>query len=184
MTGRRAAGAVAALAITVIAVIGWAIPNMAGPAMLDVQLVALPVSGAGGATDRTIVLGGTAATGASNLRLAVRVTNRYPLPVTVDGTPTPLRVELRSRNADGTSALIWAVEGSSATLEEGDDSPDGPTTSRAYLVSPGITELAIGPAEGVRLVDGAGNPLKAGRYDLRASAFGVGSGLLPMVILD
>lgn len=184
MRGRRAIAAVVALAIIATAVIGWGIPNLAGPALLDVQLVALSTSGAGGATDRTIVLGGTAAASASNLQLAVRITNRYPLPVTIGGAPMPLRVELRSRNADGTSSLIWAIEGSAAILEEGDDSPDGVSTSRAYLVVPGETEFAVGPAEGVRLLDGAGHPMEAGRYDLRAYAFGVASGLLPMVVLD
>lgn len=184
MSARRPIAAVASLAIIATALIGWGIPNMAGPVLLDVQLVALPKSGGGGATDRTIVLGGTAATGASNLQLAVRIMNRYPLPVTIGGSPTPLRVELRSRNADGTSSLIWAIEGSSATLEEGDDSPDGVSTSRAYLVVPGATEFGVGPMEGMRLLDGSGDPLGAGRYDLRAFAFGVASGLLPMVILD
>lgn len=184
MTPRRAVALVASVAIVTTAVIGWGIPNLAGPALIDVQLIAFPVTGSGGATDRTIVLGGTSATGAANLKLVVRVTGRYPLPVTLGATTVPLRVELRSREADGTSKLIWAIEGSAAILEQGDDSPDGVSTSRAYVVAPGSLELPIGPTEGVRLIDGDGNPLKAGRYDLRAVAFGVASGLLPMVILD
>lgn len=184
MKGRRLLALIFSVTIVTVAVFGWGIPNLAGPALIDVQLIALPVSRAGAATDRTIVLGGTEASGATNLKLAVRVTGRYPLPVTVGATTVPLRVELRSREGDGTSKLIWAIDGSAAILEQGDDSPDGVSTSRAYVVAPGSLELPIGPTEGVRLIDGGGNPLKAGRYDLRAIAFGVASGLLPMVILD
>ena len=184
MTRRRVVALVAAVAIGAVAVFGWGIPNLAGPALIDVQLIALPVPGAGAATDRTIVLGGTPAAGAAKLKLAVRVTGRYVLPVTVGAGTTPLRVELRSREPDGTSKLIWAIEGSAAVLEEGDDSPDGLSTSRAYLIVPGSMDMPIGPADGARLLDGDGNPLKAGRYDLRAIAFGVASGLLPMVIVD
>lgn len=184
MTGRRLVALISSVAIVAVAVIGWGIPNLAGPALIDVQLIALPVSGAGAATDRTIVLGGTEATGAANLKLTVRVTGKYFLPVTVGAGTTPLRVELRFRDPDGTSKLIWAVDGSAAVLEEGDDSPDGLSTSRAYLILPGSMDMPIGPLEGVRLLDGDGNPLAAGRYDLRAIAFGVAGGLLPMVILD
>jgi hypothetical protein len=175
---------VASVALGAVAVFGWGIPNLAGPALIDVQLIALPVHVAGAAPDRTIVLGGTPAAGAANIRLAVRVTGRYVLPVTVGAGTTPLRVELRSRQADGTSTLIWAIEGSAAVLEEGDDSPDGLSTSRAYVILPGLVDMPIGPADGAPLLDGNGHPLKAGRYDLRAIAFGVASGLLPMVILD
>lgn len=184
MTPRRVFAAGAVVAIIAVSVIGWGVPNLAGPMLLDVQLVAQPTSGGGAATDRTIILGGTAATPAANLQLAVRVTNRYPLPVTVGATSLPLRVELRSMHTDGSSTLVWAIEGSAAVLEAGDDSPDGPSTAHAYLVVPGSTDFAIGQDGGVRLLDAAGNPLAAGRYDLRAFAFGVGGGLLPMVILD
>ncbi|MEO8469626.1 MAG: hypothetical protein ABI573_08175 [Chloroflexota bacterium] len=184
MTGRRLVALISAVATVAVAVIGWGIPNLAGPALVDVQLIALPASGAGATTDRTIVLGGTEASRAASVKLAVRVTGKYVLPVTVGAGSMPLRVELRFRNPDGTSKLIWAIEGSAAVLEEGDDSPDGVSTSRAYLIAPGSMDMPIGPIEGVRLLDGDGLPLDAGRYDLRAIAFGVTSGLLPMVILD
>lgn len=184
MTGRRVVALISSVAIVAVAVLGWGIPNLAGPALIDVQLIALPVSGAGAATDRTVVLGGTEATNAANLKLTVRVTGKYFLPVTVGAGTTPLRVELRFRDADGSSTLIWAVEGSAAMLEEGDDSPDGVSTSRAYLIAPGSMDMPIGPIDGVRLLDADGRPLDVGRYDLRAIAFGVASGLLPMVILD
>ena len=184
MTGRRLVALISSVAIVAVAVIGWGIPNLAGPALIDVQLIALPVSGSGAATDRTIVLGGTEATGAAKLRMTVRVTGKYLLPVTVGASTTPLRVELRFRNPDGTSTLVWAIEGSAAVLEEGDDSPDGVSTSRAYLIVPGSMDMPIGPIDGVRLLNGDGGPLQAGRYDLRAIGFGVSSGLLPMVILD
>ena len=184
MKGRRLLALISSVTIVAVAVFGWGIPNLAGPALIDVQLIALPVSGAGAATDRTIVLGGTEATGAANLQLTVRVTGKYFLPVTVGAGTTPLRVDLRFRDPDGTSKLIWAIDGSAAVLEEGDDSPDGLSTSRAYLILPGSMAMPIGPLDGVRLLDGDGNPLAAGRYDLRAIAFGVTSGLLPLVIVD
>lgn len=184
MTGRRLVALISSVTILAVVVIGWGIPNLAGPALIDVQLIALPVSGAGAATDRTIVLGGTEATNAANLKLTVRVSGKYVLPVTVGAGTTPLRVELRFRDPDGTSKLIWAIEGSAAVLEEGDDSPDGVSTTRAYLIVPGSMDMPIGPTDGARLLDGDGKPLDAGRYDLRAVAFGVASGLLPMVILD
>ena len=167
-----------------VAILGWGVPNLAGPAFIEVQLVAVPIAGSAVAPPRTIILGDGKPVLASRLRFDVRVDGRYFLPLIVGATGAPLRVELRTRSEDGSARLVWGLEGSAAALEEGADSPDGPTSSRAYLVRTGPTDLPIGPADGAALLDAAGRPLDPGRYDLRAVAFGVASAPLQMVLVD
>lgn len=183
MTRRRATRGAAIAILAAVAVLGWGLPNVAGPALIEIRLVAAGMV-VPAAPVRTVVIGGGGSVTATSLRLAVRVTGTYFLPVTVGGGGEPLRVELRSHAPDGSSVLVWTVTGGAETLGRGDDSPDGPSGSRAYLVDPGTIELQIGPPEGVALLDGSGLPLEPGRYDLRAVAFGVASGVIPLSIAD
>jgi hypothetical protein len=181
-TGRGARGAAVAV-LAIIALLGWGLPNVAGPALIEVRLVVAATVGPA-APQRTVVVGNGSPVTATSVRLAIRVTGRYFLPVTVSGGAEPLRVELRSHTPDGTSVLVWAVEGSAASLDGDADSPDGPSVSRAYAIDPGSIDLPLGPPGGVALLDGDGLPLDPGSYDLRAVAFGVSSGSLSLVIVD
>jgi hypothetical protein len=179
---RRIQVAIVAIVVA-IGLLGWGLPNLAGTAFVEVRLVVIPVTDASSAS-RDAIIGSAESSSVSRLRFTVRVTNRYPLPVTIGGDPAPLTVELRSRAADGTSNQVWAITASAAELERGSDSPDGGRGSRAYLVAPGTVDYPVGVATGVGLVDAYGNALQPGRYDLRASAFGITSGLLPLVVID
>jgi hypothetical protein len=177
---RRRWGLAALLLVAVVAITGWAIPNLAGPALIEVRLVATPTV-ASDAGVRTVVVGGGQPGSATNLLLSVRITNRYVLPLTIGGDPEPLRVDLRARSADGTSTLVWSIRGSSAGLEPDGESPGGNPASRAYLINVGTTDYPVGPDGGVA---GAGRPLEPGSYELRAYAFGVASGALPVGIVE
>ena len=180
---RRRAGAIVLAALLLVAIGVWAIPNTAGRAFVDVRLIVTPVSDEPGA-ERQIALGGAAPTLASSLKLAIRIDGRYLLPVVVPRTDPPLRVELRDDGDDGRSTTIWSVAGSAAELEDGGDSPDDPALGRPVLVRPGALDMAIGPADGMALVDPEGAPLAAGAYVLQAWAFGIPSETLSLVVAD
>ena len=180
---RRAGAALIGVALLAVATV-WAIPNLAGRAFVEVRLVASPSAGEPGWSQRRILLGDGPATVAGAIRLAVRIEGRYLLPVVVEATDPPLRVELRAQLEDGTSRTVWIVSGSAAELEQGGDSPDGPAAGRAVLVRPGPLDLPIGPAGGIGLQDASGGDLPAGRYVLQAWAFDIPSGSLQLTLLD
>jgi hypothetical protein len=180
---RRAAIAVGLIALA-LAVVGWGIPNVAGSAFVEVRLVVVPILSAGPGPVHTIVLGETAPMDVSRLRLQVRVEGQYPLPLVVAGGAQPLRVELRARDETGVSHLVWAIDDTTAALDAGSDSPAGSGGSRAYLVRPGTVDLDIGPAAGVALIDEFGVTLSPGRYELRAVAFGIAGGSLPLQVIE
>jgi hypothetical protein len=180
---RRRWGIVALVLVALVVITGWAIPNLAGSALIEVRLVATPTVATGAGT-RTVVVGGGQPGSATNLLLSVRITNRYVLPLTIGGGTEPLRIDLRARSADGTSRLVWTIQGSSAGLEPDGESPDGNPASRAYLIDVGTTDYPVGPDGGVALTDGTGQPLQPGSYELRAYAFGVASGSLPVGIVE
>lgn len=183
MTRGRAVRTAAVAALASIAVLGWGLPNVAGPALIEVRLVVTATIGPA-APRRTVVLGSNAPVTATSIRLAIRVTGRYFLPVTVSGSAEPLRVELRTRAPDGSSELVWAIEGSAEPVDGGTDSPDGSSVARAYVIEPGSIDLPVGSPAGAALLDADGLPLEPGSYDLRAVAFGVASGTLPFVVVD
>lgn len=182
MTTGRGVRSAAVAVLVIVALFGWGLPNVAGPALIEVRLVAAATIGPA-APRRNVVIGSGASVTATSIRFAIRVTGRYFLPVTVSGGAEPLRVELRSTAPDGSSVLVWAIEGSAASLDGGTDSPDGSSISRAYVVDPGSIDLPLGPPGGVALLDADGLPLDPGSYDLHAVAFGVASGVLSLVIV-
>jgi hypothetical protein len=184
MSPRRRAGvALGALALVAVGA-GWAVPNLAGSAFVDVRLVAAPVPGKPSASQRHVVLDGGPSALAGAIMLTVRIHGGYPLPVVIRSTDPPLRVELRAQLEDGTSRTVWIVSGSAAELEQGGDSPDGQAAGRAVLIRPGPRDLPIGPAGGIGLQDASGTDLPAGRYVLQAWAFGIPSGGLQLTLLD
>jgi hypothetical protein len=180
---RRVGAALIGVALLAVGTV-WAIPNLAGRAFVEVRLVAWPAAGEPGWSQRRILLGGGPATVAGAIRLAVRIEGRYPLPVVVEATDPPLRIELRAQGEDGASRTVWSVTGTAAALEEGADSPDGPAVGKPVLIRPGELELPVGPALGVRLTDGADAGLAVGNYVLQAWAFGIPSGILQLTLLD
>jgi len=180
---RRDGAALGALALVVVGGV-WAVPNVAGPAFVDVQLIATPVAGEPGAGQRLITLGDGPTMVAVAIRISISIEGRYPLPVVVPWTDPPLRVELQAQPDEGVGSTVWTLTGSAAELEGGADSPDGPAGRGLVLIRPGWIELAIGSSDGSRLVDDAGADLAVGRYVLQAWAFDIASATLPLEILD
>jgi hypothetical protein len=181
---RRFAAVAAAIVIGLVAIFAWAIPNVAGRALVEVRAVV--VASDGGPLDirRTVVFGDGSEHQIGRLGLAVRVTGRYPLPVVVDTAEPPLRVELRAIGEGGASHVVLDLSGDSRELGQAEDSGDDVARGRVVLVRPGSIDLPIGPRSGVAFVDDHGVPLPAGRYTLRAWAFGQPSGTLQLILVN
>jgi hypothetical protein len=183
MTIRRRAGVALALVALVIGIVVWAVPNLAGPALVGVRLLVTPVAGETGARERRVTVDGGDPVDAGALRLVIRLEGHYPLPVVVEGTNPPLRVELLAPAAGGGWRTLWALTGSAAELETGSDSPDGPG-SPVIAVWPGALDLTIGPESGIALRDDAAADLPAGTYRLQAWALGIQSDPVSLTVSD
>jgi hypothetical protein len=159
----------------------WALPNMAGPAFVQVRAVIAARAAPGGPT---VTIGGGAAVQANAIDVSVETNNHYPLPVVVGTGRNAYQAAAYRRDVNGHLTRVWQVAANDPALEEGSDSPvGGPSGNTAAVVPSGVSRHQItGPATSFGLTDASGVPLPAGVYYLRVWAYGIGSPLVPVAL--
>jgi hypothetical protein len=162
-----------------VVVIAWAAPTFAGRSFVEVSGRVVPLA-AQSASGRSIVLpdGSTATSGQARIEIAI--TNRYPLPVTLDFDGSAFAAGLMIRDATA-GTPVWEASADDPQLEQADESPDGGTSRRVVRIAPGTTLVT---PDGLAL-DVAGTHVVApGTYALHISAYGVGGSPLLLTVVD
>jgi hypothetical protein len=159
----------------------WALPNMAGPAFVQVSALVAPRSTA---TGPTVVVADRAPVEASALDIGVEVVNHYPISVVLGTGRTAFQAAIYRRDAGGQLVRVWQANVDDPALEEGSDSPVGGGAAGGAAVIPSGTSRhdLTATATAFNLTDATGAPLPAGVYYLRVWAYGIGSQLVPMAI--
>jgi hypothetical protein len=159
----------------------WALPNMAGPAFVEVSALVAPRASASGPT---ITIAGLAPVQATALDVGVEIVNRYPLGVVVGVSGPAYQAVVYRREQNGQLARVWQTTADDPALEEGSDSPvGGGSAGNAAVVPSGASRHDLtGSTAGFSLVDATGAPLAAGVYYLRVWAYGIASGLVPIAL--
>ena len=160
---------------------GWVLPNVAGPAFLQVRALVAPRLSP---TGPTVVIGGRAPVQASAIDIGLEVSNRYPLAVTVGTGPSSYQAAVYGRDPDGRLTMVWQLGANDPTLEEGSDSPAGAGPGNGAAVVPSGTSRhdLTGSSTPFSLSDSTGQPLASGVYYMRVWAYGIGSGLVPISV--
>jgi hypothetical protein len=174
-------GGLAALLVVFVAV--WVLPNVAGPAFVEVRvLVAARASTAG----PVVTVGSVAPGRASALDVGVEVVNHYPLGVVVGTNGSSFQATAYRRGDTGKLTSVWHTSVDDPALEEGSDSPvGGGSSAGAAAVPSGVTRHDLTRSStGFSLVDATGAPLATGVYYLRVWAYGIASPLVPIAIDD
>jgi len=178
---RRTALAVAIGGALVAFIAVWALPNMAGPAFVQVRAV---VAARMAPVGPTVAIGGSSTVQASAIDLSVEIDNRYPLSVVVGTGRTAYQAAAYRRDSNGHLTRVWQTGVNDPALEEGSDSPmGGSSNGNAAVVPAGVSRHAI-TAGGASflLTDATGTALPPGVYYLRVWAYGIGSPLVPMAL--
>lgn len=159
----------------------WALPNMAGPAFVQVRAV---VAARARAAGPTVAIGGAAAVQAGAIDVSVEVDNRYPLSVVVGSGRTAFQAAAYRRDSSGHLARVWQTSVNDPALEEGSDSPiGGGSAGGAAVVPSGASRHNLtGSTAGFSLIDATGAPLTPGVYYLRVWAYGIASPLVPIAL--
>jgi hypothetical protein len=160
----------------------WAIPTFAGRSFVEVTVRIVPIAGAPPA-GREIVLpdGSTAPSG--RLRVDIEITNRYPLPVTVDFRGSAFGASLVDRTAAG-GEPAWRASSEDPLLEQGDESPDGGMggdSARVIRLAPGTTLVTT---DGLTLDLATSAGVASGIYSLEVTAYGIAGSPQPISIVD
>jgi hypothetical protein len=160
---------------------GWVLPNVAGPAFLQVRALAEPRLSA---TGPTVVIGGRAPVQASAIDIGLEVVNQYPLAVVVGTSRNSYQAAVYERDPNGHLIRVWQLGVNDPILEEGSDSPagGGPDGGAAVVPSGTSRHDITGSSSPFSLTDSAGRPLASGVYYMRVWAYGIGSGLVPLSI--
>jgi hypothetical protein len=168
-------------AMVVAFTLAWALPNMAGPAFVQVRaVIAARVAPVG----PTVMIGGGAAVRANAIEVSVETNNRYPLPVVVGTGRTAYQAAAYRRDVNGHLTRVWQMGVNDPALEEGSDSPvGGPSGNAAAVVPSGVSRHQITTsATSFGLTDASGVPLQPGVYYLRVWAYGIASPLVPIAL--
>ena len=178
---RKAVLAAGAVALVAVFAAAWALPNMAGPAFVEVRALVAPRASASGPT---IAIAGLAPVQAGALDVGVEIVNHYPLGVVVGVSGPAFQAAVYRRDQNGRLTRVWQTNADDPALEEGSDSPvGGGSAGNAAVVPSGASRHDLtGSTAGFRLVDAAGAPLSAGVYYLRVWAYGIASGLVPIAL--
>ena len=176
---RRTALAVVIGGIVVAFIAVWALPNMAGPAFVQVRAV---VAARSAPVGPTVAIGGLSAVQASAIDLSVEIDNRYPLSVVVGSGRTAYQAAAYRRESNGHLTRVWQAGVNDPALEEGSDSPMGGLSNNTAAVVPtGVSRHVItAGAASFLLTDATGTALAPGVYYLRVWAYGIGSPLVPV----
>ena len=179
--GGRAVLLVAGVLLVVAFVTVWALPNIAGPAFVEVRAM---VAGRASATGPTVAIAGRSPIQAGALDIGVEIVNHYPLDVVVGTSGPAFQAVVYRRDGGGQLTRVWQTSVDDPALEEGSDSPvGGGSTSGAAVVPTGASRHDLtGTTAGFSLTDAAGAPLGPGVYYLRVWAYGVASVLVPIAL--
>jgi hypothetical protein len=169
-------------AVVVAVVAGWALPNIAGPAFVQVRAVATARTGSGDGP--TVAIAGASQVRSSALDVTVEMDNRYPLAVVLGANPTAFQAAIYRREGAGQLTLVWHTGSGDPIVEEGSDSPAaGGSASGAASVPSGITRHAVANGStAFPLVDARGLSIGPGVYYLRVWGYGIGSPLVALAI--
>jgi len=179
--GRLLVGALIG-ALLVVFVAGWALPNIAGPAFVQVRAIATARTGSGDGA--TVAIGGQTTTHSGALNVTVELTNLYPLAVVLGASPTAFKAAVYRHDGAGLWTLVWHQGAADPIVEEGSDSPvGGGSAGGAASVPSGITrhQIATG-STAFPLVDARGLSISPGVYYLRVWGYGIGSPLVALAI--
>lgn len=178
--GRIVLLAVGALLIGAFVAV-WALPNMAGPAFVEVRAL---VAARASATGPTITIAGRAPVQAGALDVGVEIVNHYPLDVVVGTDGAAYQAAVYRRDSAGAMIRVWQTSVDDPALEEGSDSPvGGGSAAGAAVVPSGASRHDLtGSTAGFSLLDATGAPLAAAVYYLRVWAYGVASPLVPIAL--
>jgi hypothetical protein len=157
----------------------WAIPTFAGRSFVEVTGRMVPIAGAPPA-GREIVLPDGSMAPSGRLRLDIEITNRYPLPVTVDFRGSAFGARLVDRSAAG-GEPAWQASAEDPLLEQADESPDGGDSARVIRLAPGTTLLTT---DGLTLDLAASAGVASGIYSLEVTAYGIAGSPQPISIVD
>jgi hypothetical protein len=157
----------------------WAIPTFAGRSFVEVTSRIAAVPGESVAS-RGIVLpdGSVAASGI--VHVDIEITNRYPLPVTIDFQGPAFRAALLARGSTGAEP-VWQASAGDRLLEQTDESPDGGASPRVIRLLPGTTLVT---PEDLTLDLGAEDAVPPGIYSMQISAYGVAGSPQLLSIVD
>jgi hypothetical protein len=174
-----ALSAVVAASAVVLAV-GWALPNIAGPAFVRVRAVASAAANSGDGT--AVAIGSAPSVRATSVNVTVELENRYPLAVVLGADPIAFKAAVYSHDASGRWILAWQAGAGDAAVEEGSDSPiGGGSASGAAAVPSGLSRHSIASGTAAfSLVDARGLSIGPGVYYLRVWGYGIGSPLLAL----
>lgn len=169
-------------AVVVAFVAGWALPNIAGPAFVQVRAVATTRTGSGAGP--LVAIAGEPPVRAAALAVTVELDNRYPLSVVLGASPTAFQAAIYRHDSVGKWTLVWRRGAGDPTVEEGSDSPvGGGSAGGAAAVPSGITRHAVANGSAAfPLVDARGLSISPGVYYLRVWGYGIGSPLVPLAI--
>jgi hypothetical protein len=156
----------------------WAIPTFAGRSFVEVTGRIVPIAGA--AAGQEIVLPDGSMAPSARVRLDIEITNRYPLPVTVDFRGSAFGARLVDRTATG-GEPAWQASAEDPLLEQADESPDGGDSARVIRLAPGTTLLTT---DGLMLDLAASAGVAPGIYSLEVTAYGIAGSPQPISIVD
>jgi hypothetical protein len=169
-------------AVVVAFVAGWALPNIAGPAFVQVRAVATVRTGTGDGP--TVAIGGQTTMRSGALNVTVELTNLYPLAVVLGASPTAFKAAIYRHDGTTQWTLVWHQGAADPIVEEGSDSPvGGGSAGGAASVPSGITRHQIANGStAFPLVDARGLSISPGVYYLRVWGYGIGSPLVSVAI--
>jgi len=179
--GRLLVGAlIGALLIAFVA--GWALPNIAGPAFVQVRAIATARTGSGDGA--TVAIAGQTTVHSGALNVTVELTNLYPLAVVLGASPTAFKAAVYRHDGTGQWTPVWHQGAADPVVEEGSDSPvGGGSAGGAASVPSGITRHPIANGStAFPLVDARGLSISPGVYYLRVWGYGIGSPLVALAI--
>jgi hypothetical protein len=163
-------------------VAGWALPNVAGPAFVQVRAIATARTGS--AIGASVSIAGASEIPAGALNVSVELENRYPLAVVLGTSPTAFQAALYRHDGTGKWTMVWHASAGDPALEQVSDSPvGGGSAGGAASVPSGISRHAIADGStAFPLVDARGLSISPGVYYLRVWGYGVGSPLVAVVV--
>jgi hypothetical protein len=169
-------------AVVVAFVAGWALPNVAGPAFVQVRAVVTVRTGSG--ESPMVAIAGQPQVRSAAIDVTVELANHYPLAVVLGASPIAFQAAIYSHDSAGQWTLIWRNGVGDPTVEEGSDSPvGGGSAGGAAAVPSGITRHAVASGStAFSLVDARGLSISPAVYYLRVWGYGIGSPLVPLAI--